>query len=84
MVKRAKKTLTILAKIKSQGMPTCSGFNLSGQSYRIIKISPPKLPEATKTCTIINMTIIAMLSQSQFKHTKLDNPYSVHIVQSNL
>ena len=39
----------------------CSGFTLSGQSYRII--SPPKLPEATKTCTIINMTIIAMLSR---------------------
>ena len=54
-------TLTSLAKIKLQGMHTCSGFTLSGQSYRII--SPPKLPEATKTCTIINMTIIAMLSR---------------------
>ena len=54
-------TLTSLAKIKLQGMHTCSGFTLSGQSYRII--SPPKLTEATKTCTIINMTIIAMLSR---------------------
>ena len=27
-------TLTSLAKIKLQGMPTCSGFTLSGQSYR--------------------------------------------------
>ena len=53
-------TLTSLAKIKLQGnLHTCSGFTLSGQSYRII--SPPKLPETTKTCTIINMTIIAML-----------------------
>ena len=50
-----------LPKIKLQGMHSCSGFTLSGQSYRII--SPPKLPEATKTCTIINMTIITMLSQ---------------------
>ena len=54
-------TLTSLAKIKLQGMHTCSGFTLSGQSYRII--SPPKLPEATKTCTLINVTIIAMPSQ---------------------
>ena len=54
-------TLTSLAKIKLQGMHTCSGFTLSGQSYRII--SPSKLPEATKTCTIINMTIIAMMSR---------------------
>ena len=28
-------TLTNLAKIKLQGMHTCSGFTLSGQSYRI-------------------------------------------------
>ena len=28
-------TLTSLAKIKLQGMHTCSGFTLSGQSYRI-------------------------------------------------
>ena len=29
----------------------------------LIEYSPPKLPEATKTCTINNMTNIAMLSQ---------------------
>ena len=34
---------------------------LSGQSYRIW--STQAQPEATKTCSIINMTIIAMLSQ---------------------